>query len=410
MNTYFLLSTAIYMCTYASPTVISCIHCKDLHDFMLQHGGDVIKFAGDALLVIFKVASRASSNTFIKTNFRRVSSISGFRDETPSNDEDCDQNINDRFYILHNSQLFDLASLRALTMNNTPCCGCGVEMTEVVSHYYARQRNSIIFTPTGKPVIQHCQCCGQPMCSSCKVSVADGRYVQASQHQYVDVCVRCFQSCQPTFFTVESYLAIVGVRCVQACVELMSKLDNTQGLRMHMGVGIGEVQFMHVGGLLDRWEFLLAGNALLQMSHAEPMSKSGEICVSRELWQLINKHCDGILVDTASEIRKITKVKSRIPIEASMRRWEMWDVPDGMKPLATPSSLEDSILRYIPGSIKKNFTERKKKGVADLNELRCVSVLFVNLPSIDYNAPDCLQLLQKSLLIMQAALYQFEGI
>ncbi len=45
----------------------------------------------------------------------------------------------------------------------------------------------------------------------------------------------------------------------------------------------------------------------------------------------------------------------------------------------------------------------------DLSELRKVSVLFVNLPSLGYSAKDCLAALQKSLTTMQGALYQFEG-
>ena len=61
----------------------------------------------------------------------------------------------------------------------------------------------------------------------------------------------------------------------------------TLGLRLHVGIGCGNVLFMHVGGVCQRLEFIVAGEALVHMSHAEAQSKAGDVCVSSNVWNMI---------------------------------------------------------------------------------------------------------------------------
>ena len=58
----------------------------------------------------------------------------------------------------------------------------------------------------------------------------------------------------------------------QCCLDVMSELDNFHGLRLHIGVGVGEVLFLHVGGVMDRW-YRSSGAAVAQ-SHRRHSSKS----------------------------------------------------------------------------------------------------------------------------------------
>ena len=42
---------------------------------------------------------------------------------------------------------------------------------------------------------------------------------------------------------------------------------------------------LHVGGVLDRWEFVLAGPPMEQVNTAEPLAASGQTCLSEEAWR-----------------------------------------------------------------------------------------------------------------------------
>ena len=85
----------------------------------------------------------------------------------------------------------------------------------------------------------------------------------------------------------------VALRCVNCCMILQKQLDGYQGLRLHVGASVGEVGILHVGGVLNRWELTLAGQALKLMSVAEGASHAGELCVDGGMWDLVQSYCDG---------------------------------------------------------------------------------------------------------------------
>ena len=55
-------------------------------------------------------------------------------------------------------------------------------------------------------------------------------------------------------------------------------------LTMHMGLGAGSLVATHLGGIGDRWEYVLDGDALSQIAVAEPLAKPGEIVVAPPAW------------------------------------------------------------------------------------------------------------------------------
>jgi hypothetical protein len=57
-----------------------------------------------------------------------------------------------------------------------------------------------------------------------------------------------------------------------------------------MGLGCGKLTCIHVGGVLGRWEYVVAGDPLSQIAIAEPMALNGETVVAPEAWELI-AHC-----------------------------------------------------------------------------------------------------------------------
>jgi len=233
---------------------------------------------------------------------------------------------------------------------------------------------------------------------------------------------------------------------VHTCLQMVRLLDKFEGLRLHIGIGVGKTLFMHVGGVLDRWEFVVAGESLVQMSRAEEEAEAGDLCVSGEVWERVGKYCFGHptldsikrgsnslgKIDECTAVHVIVGTNA-VPVKQSCkRRWQSWQeerhykIPNGLD-LNLPLTLANRLLNYVPGSIRDLLTKLHleafetssyngnttvvKYDKSRLFEFRTVSVLFINLPGIDYskNESDILNVLQSSLVIMQEEIYLLEG-
>ncbi|KAH0482454.1 MAG: uncharacterized protein KVP18_003834 [Porospora cf. gigantea A] len=80
---------------------------------------------------------------------------------------------------------------------------------------------------------------------------------------------------------------------LQCCIDLHTNLNDyptpVEGryFDLHIGVGFGKVQILQVGGILDRWEYVVAGDAMVQISKAEPLATNKETVVSPEVLELV---------------------------------------------------------------------------------------------------------------------------
>eukprot|EP00919_Chromeraceae_sp_WS-2016_P001000 GHVR01002503.1.p1 GENE.GHVR01002503.1~~GHVR01002503.1.p1 ORF type:complete len:207 (-),score=80.06 GHVR01002503.1:351-971(-) len=86
-------------------------------------------------------------------------------------------------------------------------------------------------------------------------------------------------------------------------------------LTIHIGVGCGQIAIMQVGGELGRWEYVVAGPPLAQISIAEPLASSGETVVSPQVYALAN---DIMVVGPEikvphSDFKLLLDIKPRIP-------------------------------------------------------------------------------------------------
>ena len=82
-----------------------------------------------------------------------------------------------------------------------------------------------------------------------------------------------------------------AVCCAQAALSLQS-LELSAGdakLSVQSGMGVGRVATYEVGGLQDRWEVFVAGPPVEQIGRCEPQAKAGELVVSSEARQCIEK-------------------------------------------------------------------------------------------------------------------------
>ncbi|MFL5586808.1 MAG: adenylate/guanylate cyclase domain-containing protein [Ktedonobacteraceae bacterium] len=200
-------------------------------------------------------------------------------------------------------------------------------------------------------------------------------------------------ACWPVIATDDD-LPTVTHRAAQCGLAVQAALHNyeiTQNvhLSLHVSIGAGDVSVMHVGGIFDRWEFLIAGEPLVQVSLAEQYAYPGQVILTPIAWELLRDQCIGQ------------------PLPAGHARLYAMPTPPCMPPTTLPTlipEMETALLEYIPAAI----VARLRAGHSEwLGELRRVTVLFVNLPDLTYTTP--LAQAQTIMRALQTALYRYEG-
>ncbi len=168
-----------------------------------------------------------------------------------------------------------------------------------------------------------------------------------------------------------------AAQCARAIqTEAHTQVEGTQ-LTLRIGLGVGEVVVAHLGGQRDRWELVVAGDPLIQMSAAQHRAAPGEVILSPQAQTLVSSETINI------SPRAITS------------------------PSLLPTA-QTALQTYIPGAVVARLAAGQGIGSSDwLAELRRVSILFVNLPELNHTLP--LEDAQALMRAMQETLYYFEG-
>ena len=271
-------------------------------------------------------------------------------------------------------------------------------------------------------IFTNCACCGILACPDCIcVPVRQLDHNDASTDAtgsppwiIAYVCLHCAQSSSRIVPQGRENLRQVALRCVQCCLLLQKKLDGYQGLRLHVGASVGNVGILHVGGILNRWELTLSGEALKLMSIAEGLSEAGEVCVHGDMWKLVEKNCKGQQVidsgkEEAPEIWKVTSIDRPPPAIPIQERLLNASGDGFMKALVPEYKLSSSLLRFVPGGVQEALI--RGHSTAAIATLRRASIIFINLPSIIYNEEPqpLLNTVQVALTKLQLVLYSLEG-
>ena len=194
--------------------------------------------------------------------------------------------------------------------------------------------------------------------------------------------------------TADSDLASVTqqvAQCSLAIQQELSQYEVAEGLRLalRMGIGCGEVFTVHVGGVFKRWEFLVAGAPLVQVSMAEHQAQPGEIILAPEAWELVEASCRGQVLPTGGiRLEAIEKIFPLHPLQK----------PD------LSGAAEVALRGYIPAAILARLSAGQSGWLA---ELRWVTVIFINLPDLNYATP--IEQAQTVMQALQTALYRYEG-
>jgi class 3 adenylate cyclase len=193
---------------------------------------------------------------------------------------------------------------------------------------------------------------------------------------------------------IDEDLAVSTGWAGQAAVAVGAALhdyDAGHGVRLslRLGVGAGEVKALHVGGVGGRWQLLLSGAPLLQVSLAEQRAAPGEAVLSSQAWELVRDACTGQL------------------LPGGYLRLTTCDAPPALRALSRPTQdLGDAVQAYVPEVVGARLAAGQAEWLA---ELRRVTALFLNLLDADPAAADQLEPLQLVMATVQPILQRYEG-
>lgn len=170
--------------------------------------------------------------------------------------------------------------------------------------------------------------------------------------------------------------------------------DAVHGLELHgarisvrSAISCGEVLESHVGGVDGHWEFLVAGDPLVDVTEGLRRAQPGEVLVAPGSWRFIHERSEGI-ADRDGFVRLASAPAVELP------RVGIDDAADA------------SLRAYIPDAVLSRYDAGQ---TAWLAELRQVTVVFVRLSGIDYGRTDALDRIDDVLRALQTPLYRAEG-
>ncbi|MEI7556465.1 adenylate/guanylate cyclase domain-containing protein [Candidatus Chlorohelix sp.] len=196
------------------------------------------------------------------------------------------------------------------------------------------------------------------------------------------------------------------LRATQCAIEIQERLNDyapseVARLFIRIGIGAGELFTIHLGGvnfqdkngnqLPPRWEVQLTGTPLAQMNNAIGVAQPGEALLSPEAWELVSRKCRGKLREGGNvNLSAVLELPEPAPL---------------FLPETTPEA-ELWIRSYIPETV----LARLNTGQSDwLEELRRITVLFINLPSFNFSEKGTLEKAQTLIQELQKIIYHYEG-
>jgi class 3 adenylate cyclase/tetratricopeptide (TPR) repeat protein len=191
------------------------------------------------------------------------------------------------------------------------------------------------------------------------------------------------------------------MRAAECALEIHEKLSNYKvenaNLYLKLAISVGNVVTAHVGGVFNRWEFLLTGNPLVEVGIANNLAKAGDIILTPSAWRLIRNDCLADVIEF--ELKDAIAQGGRL--KGLSKPSSIFETP---KNLVVPEGAESLFRPYIPGAIINRLAAGQSGWIA---ELRRVTVLFINLPDIDQDTH--LADSQELARMIQRSIYRFEG-
>lgn len=179
----------------------------------------------------------------------------------------------------------------------------------------------------------------------------------------------------------------------QAALEARAKLESfrarDRSLYTRIALTAGQIAFTGLGGVFNRWELVVTGDAIDQVSRVQEALPPGKIIASSEAWEKLEPHALGDAVQGGHVL--INSIRSQVS-------------PDAAQAIQLDENSIPALRSYIPGAIAKRIDAGQSGWLA---ELRRVTSLFINIPELGRGTDP--QDAQKAAQILQSAIYRYEG-
>mmetsp|Transcript_34163 Transcript_34163/g.72689 ORF Transcript_34163/g.72689 Transcript_34163/m.72689 type:complete len:1111 (+) Transcript_34163:318-3650(+) len=212
-------------------------------------------------------------------------------------------------------------------------------------------------------------------------------------------------------------MATAVLRASACCIEIHKRLHmfdtGIEGvyLCLHIGVGCGNIHILQVGGEIppgtkvERLEYFIAGPPLEQIRVAEPLARNGETCLSPQAWDYV-KDCviEGRAITEHPQyhlLMRMDESKYTFPTikHAAMENDNRADKKFRLSEL-------NIIRKYIPSAV---FKQIECGTLVYVNEMRNISVIFINGAKLDVMSNDGAKKAQELMVNVQKKCYQHEG-
>ncbi len=185
-------------------------------------------------------------------------------------------------------------------------------------------------------------------------------------------------------------------RAAQCGLALQTALNNYEvadnlRLSMKVSLAVGDVWAASVGGMYNRWEYVVAGEPLSQIAIAEKQAQPGEVIIAPQTWPRLRPHATGQTV--GKDCVRLETLHKPPP-------------PRPLDDLAPPMQAAAALRAYVPAAILQRMDAGQHHWLA---ELRRITVMFINITGLDYAAPNALEKIQRVAHAMQTILYRYEG-
>ncbi len=164
-------------------------------------------------------------------------------------------------------------------------------------------------------------------------------------------------------------------------------------LTLRIGISVGEVTIATLGGERGRWDVLVSGDPITQVSEAQTLAQPGQVALSPRAWSLIApRYTSQGMPRNGDNGSSAVIVGHALTSIASGR---------AVRP-NIPTTAEDALRAFIPGAVLAQLREGQARWIGDL---RRITVLFIGLPGLS----DDLDRQQAVICALQSALYRYEG-
>ncbi len=191
------------------------------------------------------------------------------------------------------------------------------------------------------------------------------------------------------------------LRAVECSLRIRERMlnYNAEGspLYVKMALATGRITEVHVGGVFNRWEFILVGDPLVELGVANNLAKAGDIIISPSALNLIYRDIESAPVDLGgSDVKqkavRLLRLKTRSQLPAEKER------------IVITENLQAPLSPYIPGSIINRIAAGQSEWLA---EFRKVTIIFINV--LERQEDLSLEAAQELMRVIQRVVYRFEG-